>query len=735
MQQNIGQRLEAIRGRQFVGREEELTLFRSALSASESPFCLLYVHGPAGVGKTTLLQVMAAQCHAWNIRCFPLDARNSDPSPAGFVEALRTALDLPASQDPISFLGADTGRYVLFIDTFEMLDGMYTWFRDAFLPHVSTNLLIVFAGRDVPTSIWPQDSGWQSVLQTVNVQNFDDGESQSYLSQRGVPATAYRQAFLFTHGHPLALSLIADLYHQHHPTELFSFMQEAAPPEVVRLLLTRFLAETPSGLKRTALEICALVRGTTEALLQEMLFSSAVYSPASPETAARPPANEENASSLFVWLRTLSFIASGPFGLFPHDTAREALLADLRWRNPDWYVELHHRARAYYTRQLQQAASSEQQKRLLYDCIFLHRDNAIVRAAFTWKETPEIFADQFRPSDTDSILEMVRAHEGKEAARIAASWLDRQPEATVVFRDSTKGDAPLAFVTLLKLQEASEADIQADPATRAAWTYLCHNGPLRRGEGASYLRFWMTGGTYQVTSPLQSMLIVHILRYFLTQGSRLAFTFFCCGDGDLWQTVFDYAEIARVNAEFALDARHYYVFGHDWRLNPLTEWLSLMAEKEVSTSRVYGVSSKSPQTVGAILPASESFVLNASDFETAVRDALRILNQPDKLLHSPLLYSRLVAPVAQDSRAEMPARAAALKALLYQAAEALNEPGSRLHRGYRALRHTYFSPTPTQEAAAELLGLPFSTYRRHLAEGMAALVQVLWRKEIGEDRK
>lgn len=735
MQQNIGQRLEAIRGRQFVGREEELTLFRSALSASESPFCLLYVHGPAGVGKTTLLQAMAAQCHAWNIRCFPLDARNSDPSPAGFVEALRTALNLPASQDPISFLGADTGRYVLFIDTFEMLDGMYTWFRDAFLPRVSTNLLIVFAGRDVPTSIWPQDSGWQSVLQTINVQNFDSGESHSYLSRRGVPATAYQQAFLFTHGHPLALSLVADLYHQHHQQteELFSFAQEAAPPEVVQLLLTRFLADMPSGLKKNALEICALVRGTTEALLQATLCLPV------PETVSAHPVNADDASALFVWLRTLSFIASGPFGLFPHDTAREALLADLRWRNPDWYVELHRRARAYYTRQLQQAASLEQQKRLIYDCIFLHRDNAIVRAAFTWKETPEIFADRFQPSDTDALVRMVTAHEGEEAAQIAANWFDRQPEATVVFRDSTKGTAPVAFVTLLKLQESSETDIQADPATWAAWNYLCQNGPLRPGEGATYLRFWMTSDTYQEMSPLQSTLVVHILRHFLTQGSRLAFTFFCCGDEKLWQTVFDYAGIAPVEADFSLDARHYHVFGHDWRLHPLAEWLTLMAEKEVSTSRVYGVASKAVPAVGAspspVPSPPDSVVLNAPEFETAVREALRFLSQPEKLLHNPLLHSRLVAHVADGSRTGMPARARALRAVLQQAAETLNEPGSRPHRGYRALRHTYFSPAPTQEAAAELLDLPFSTYRRHLAEGLAALVQVLWKKEIGEDRK
>jgi hypothetical protein len=37
---------------------------------------------------------------------------------------------------------------------------------------------------------------------------------------------------------------------------------------------------------------------------------------------------------LFEWLRGLSFIESGRLGLYPHDLAREALVADLRWRHP-----------------------------------------------------------------------------------------------------------------------------------------------------------------------------------------------------------------------------------------------------------------------------------------------------------------------------------------------------------------------------------------------------------------
>ncbi|HEY5574249.1 MAG TPA: hypothetical protein VIK64_14605, partial [Anaerolineales bacterium] len=56
----------------------------------------------------------------------------------------------------------------------------------------------------------------------------------------------------------------------------------------------------------------------------------------------------------------------------------------------------------------------------------------------------------------------------------------------------------------------------------------------------------------------------------------------------------------------------------------------------------------------------------------------------------------------------------------------------RSEKYYRALERTYFHPAPTQEAAAELLDLPFSTYRRHLKAGIEHVIDALWQQEIGQ---
>jgi hypothetical protein len=66
--ENLGNRLERERVRRFVGRAAELELFTSWLQASsnhgiprdrQESFGVLWVYGPGGIGKSTLLQAFA----------------------------------------------------------------------------------------------------------------------------------------------------------------------------------------------------------------------------------------------------------------------------------------------------------------------------------------------------------------------------------------------------------------------------------------------------------------------------------------------------------------------------------------------------------------------------------------------------------------------------------------------------------------------------------------------------
>ena len=66
--------------------------------------------------------------------------------------------------------------------------------------------------------------------------------------------------------------------------------------------------------------------------------------------------------------------------------------------------------------------------------------------------------------------------------------------------------------------------------------------------------------------------------------------------------------------------------------------------------------------------------------------------------------------------------------MLAEAAETLFA-NTRDQRLRRVLDLTYFNPAPKQEAAAERLGLPFSTYRRHLTTAVERIIEWLWHQE------
>ena len=118
-------------------------------------------------------------------------------------------------------------------------------------------------------------------------------------------------------------------------------------------------------------------------------------------------------------------------------------------------------------------------------------------------------------------------------------------------------------------------------------------------------------------------------------------------------------------------------------------------------------------------------MLTRSDFEGAIKDALRHYTQADLLAENALLRTRLLT--SSEPSAASPQ---ALRALVAETAKTLFA-GERDQRLYRVLDLTYLHPAPKQEAVADRLGLSFSTYRRHLTTGVDRLTEWLWRQEQG----
>jgi hypothetical protein len=227
----------------------------------------------------------------------------------------------------------------------------------------------------------------------------------------------------------------------------------------------------------------------------------------------------------------------------------------------------------------------------------------------------------------------------------------------------------------------------------------------------------MARDTYQDISPVQSLIAVQLGRHYLNVPGP-ALTLLPFANPAAWAEFAAYADQAPMpDADFEVGGRRYSVHGHDWRVVTPTQWLSVLAQREVGSH---------PD-----VPASTRVhVMARQDFATAVRDALRNLTRPNRLRENPLLGTRVVTgrtPASASPRQ----RVAALQQVILEAAEHLKmSPDQADRRAHRILHRAYLQPAATLERAAEALGLPSSTFRRHLGAATERLTDLLWDQEV-----
>ncbi|MFC7026197.1 AAA family ATPase [Promicromonospora thailandica] len=162
--------------------------------------------------------------------------------------------------------------------------------------------------------------------------------------------------------------------------------------------------------------------------------------------------------------------------------------------------------------------------------------------------------------------------------------------------------------------------------------------------------------------------------------------------------------------------------GTEWRWRGPAPDGASAAAREVAPA---GPAARRPRAGRAPAAAPTVAPVAAPDrdaFESEVREALRSWRRPDLLAKNPLVRTRMVAERPEKDRV------AALRHVLQEALDEMSQD-PREAKSHRALVATYLGGAPTQEAAAERLGLPFSTYRRHLGQGLAVLVSLLWWRE------
>jgi hypothetical protein len=571
----------------------------------------------------------------------------------------------------------DADGVVLLIDTFEHSQALETWLRIRFLPRLPFDALVVIAGRAALDPGWRTDPDWSDALRVVALPDLSTAEARSLLARRGIPQEPFASLLNFAGGQPLALTLSTDL----------AARQQSEPrdwipdQEVIKTLLHRLVGHVPSPAHRRALEVCAHVEATTEELLR-----SAVG---------------QDAANLFEWLRGLPFIESGRFGVYPHDVVREVLNQDLRWRDPEGFGSLRREIHEHLLHRVR-AATGPEVVETTRSLLYLYRNVTSVAGYVSWTGRGEVYEDGYSPQDRADVLRLISDSDGVQLARIVAFWIDQQPDAFHLHRRA-ETDEVIAFSAWLRLSEPKHEEIAADPVVAAVWRYCDSHGPALPGEHFAVARFFIDAASHRTISPAVDLVFTRVVAEWL-RAKRTAWTFLVARESQRWAAQAKAVEHEPTDETVKIGDTEFRLYGHDWRAAPLQQWFDRQ-DTEVLSGR---------RRVAAAQPSHPALL--RSQFDAAVRAALRHIRRDAALDINPLCDTVLV-----DNGHE-------LRLLITEALATLADD-PRTMRQYRAVHATFFGPAPTQEATATLLGLPFSTYRRHLAGGTAMVCDLLWNQQ------
>jgi hypothetical protein len=407
---------------------------------------------------------------------------------------------------------------------------------------------------------------------------------------------------------------------------------------------------------------------------------------------------------VFPWLRQLPYVEATPEGLHPHDAVRATLAADLRWRDPERYDDVRVRVSVACLRAARAASEDDALVRVA-EWMFLFRDQGGPDDLYDWRAHPHVEDTPLRPDDGPDVLRMAEEAEGPTSAAAVAHWLRRRPGGFRVYRYAGSA-TPVAFMAILQLEAPLPEDRAADPVIAALWDYVEAAAPLGPGEHLGIRRFAVQPGRHQRPSPLMDLISRRtIAAEMRARGRAVTFTVF--EDAERWRRYLAEAGLQEVVA-VPVDGREQHVFGRDWRRQPVEQWVEHRARTLVAP------------VAGWTAPAGDAGAgLSRDAFEEGVVEALRTWRVPREFATSVLLRSRLVRPGVADPVAD-------LRAAVTAAVDALQVDPAGV-KAHEVLTATYFSASRTHKATARRLGLPYGTYRRHLAQARERLVEQLLR--------
>lgn len=679
MASKIAAMFAASRHAALVGRARERDELRRFLQDPEQ--VLLYLHGPGGVGKTTLLQFTADTAAQSGRSTVWVDCAVTGPNAERFTDAVRARVDEsdsgPDLADPV----------LLVIDRFEVAGPLVGWLWRSFIPTLPDGSQVVVAGRDRTPHDWAADPAFRRHAHVLPVRNLAPDDAASLARACGIDTSGdVADVVTATYGHPLAIVIASEF-----ATGATGASSDSGRgvlwnhPDVAARFLGRFLDDDATALQRAALHVCGHARRVDRAMLREVLHVDNVA-----------------ADELLAWLRARPYTESWPDGLRLHDVVRDALDRDLRWRDRAEFERLHADIRATVVARMRSATSDLERDHATMDLLYLSRGDPAARQVYSLDQAGAA-SRTMRVDDVDDREWVVRAFEGDAAADRVRYWVDQQPEAVTVFEDALGRRTGAMIVA--RVDRAGRDVGSHDPVTGWALAQLAQRRPPEPGEVVLHnmaIDAEVPGRLGRVADQTSEVTTRS------WRVPRLGWNLFSTSLEDSWApkwTFMGFEQLGHVESNGVPVA----VWARDFGRSGYDEWFDWIGTREL--------------TGGAASPPSvtTSVALSRADFEDAVRQLFKDLGDPVRVRSNPLTESHLV-PVGDD----------AVEVLSGRVRQALDRLAGmpRMDIATRAIERTYLRPAASHEKAAEVVGVPFSTYRRHLAKGLDQVVELLWDWEL-----
>jgi len=537
----------AARHAAFVGRMRELALCRRTVANPGSEIQLTLVHGVPGIGKTSFLHELAYRCGECGVHVVRLDAEYLAPSPDSFARAIGNTGGRSERRERA---GATIRLYL--IDNYERIAALDAWLREVLLPELPPSTRLVLASRCGPRSRWRSDPGWQRIVQEIELGPLTTEESEALLQARAptVPAAALGACWSYTKGHPLALALSAESLAG--SANLDDLGQRT---DVVDALVERFTEGIAEPRHREALEVASLVELTDERFLRAMF-------------------EPRSTAGLMDWLSSQSFARRVGGGISLHALAREAVIAQLRWRDPDRLCELIARGMRTLASELGQAVGSDDALRWSRRLQSMVRHHPVMRPFFRDEEAELLELRRATARQIGDVPALIERHEGAESAAIARRWFERQPEQAWVVADDQVTPAGFAQVVLLTDEDRDAASW--DPVVGAVFRHADSLGGLDEEEIVTVMRFIADRAGYQAVSPVMQRcheVANHTHHWYPAGHARVAHSYMVYGQPDVWEPVANFSDFRRARGfEAAVGHREFAFMHHSFRDCPFEAW-------------------------------------------------------------------------------------------------------------------------------------------------------------------